>query len=233
MSASTFKQALALVLAHEGGYVNHPKDPGGATKMGVTQRVYDGYRRRNGLPLQSVRFITNGEAAAIYKQQYWNPIQGDKLPTGVDYAVFDFAVNSGVDRASRYLQAAVGADIDGHIGFLTLNDLKDDEPEKVIVRLCADRMAFLRSLGTFSTFGRGWTRRVVGAQDGFQASDNGVIDYAVNMTRAEPVALPKPTFIGGKVNEPQTAKAIDLNVGNMPVSRPMSYADAKASGWGA
>lgn len=233
MTASTFKQALALVLAHEGGYVNHPKDPGGATNKGVTQRVYNAWRKLSGLPAQSVANITPGEAAAIYKQQYWNPIQGDKLPTGVDYAVFDFAVNSGVDRASRYLQAAIGADVDGHIGALTMVDLRDDDPEKVIVRLCANRMAFLRSLGTFATFGRGWTRRVVGSQDGFQASDNGVIDYAINMLRADPVALPKPTFIGGKVNEPQTAKAVDLNVGNMPIAKPMSYAEAKSKGWGA
>ena len=102
---ANFDKSLALVLVHEGGYVNHPKDPGGATNRGVTQAVYDAYRKTRGKAGQSVKFITDEEVNAIYKFQYWDRVQGDLLPAGLDYAVFDFAVNSGVGRASKYLQA--------------------------------------------------------------------------------------------------------------------------------
>lgn len=235
MAASTFKEALTLVLAHEGGYVNHPRDPGGATNKGVTQRVYDAYRKVNGLAAQSVKGISNGEAAAIYKQQYWNAVVGDKLPAGVDYAVFDFAVNSGVARANRYLQLAIGfkgGDVDGHLGNKTMAALMDADAAAVVIKLCADRMAFLKSLGTFETFGKGWTRRVVGSVAGYQQNDHGVIDYGVNFAKAGD-KLKAPVFIGGKVDEPQTAKATNDNLEVMPtVAGPVSYEAAKASGWG-
>ena len=105
---ANFEKALAYVLEHEGGWVHHKLDPGGATNKGVTQAVYDGYRKMRGRGVQSVKFISEEEVRAIYKFQYWDRVQGDLLPTGVDYAVFDFAVNSGVGRASKYLQAVVG-----------------------------------------------------------------------------------------------------------------------------
>jgi len=153
-----FEAALAAVLVHEGGYVNHPRDPGGATNKGVTQGVYDDWRVRHGKPKQSVRLITSEEIGAIYKRDYWDRVRGDDLPSGVDYAVFDFAVNSGVSRASRYLQAAVGTPQDGVIGPQTIGAIKD--AKATVKAVCDKRMAFLRGLGTFNTFGRGWTRRV-------------------------------------------------------------------------
>lgn len=155
-----FDQALPLVLVHEGGYVNHPKDPGGATMKGVTQATYDGWRAKQGLPAQPVRNITPEEVSAIYRRDYWDKVKGDDLPAGVGYAVFDFAVNSGVSRASRFLQKVVGVAQDGVIGPATIAAVKALPPVTVIDRLCDDRMAFLRGLGTFSTFGKGWTRRV-------------------------------------------------------------------------
>ena len=155
---SNFDECLKMVLIHEGGFVNHPKDPGGATNRGVTQKVYDAYRKTRARPMQSVKFITPDETKAIYKFQYWDRVQGDFLPRGLDYAVFDFAVNSGVSRASEYLQACVGVDQDGVIGALTLSAIGN--PANVINALCDRRMSFLRNLGTFLTFGRGWTRRV-------------------------------------------------------------------------
>lgn len=155
---NNFEKALALVLEHEGGYVNHPKDPGGATNKGVTQAVYDAYRKMRGRGPMSVKFITEDELRAIYKFQYWDKVQGDFLPIGLDYAVFDFAVNSGVTRASKYLQAVLGVAQDGQIGAKTLAAIQS--PTHVINALCDRRMGFLRNLKTFLTFGKGWTRRV-------------------------------------------------------------------------
>ena len=162
MTYTNFDKALAYVLEHEGGYVNHPRDPGGATNKGVTQAVYDAYRKMRGRGVQSVKFITDEEVKAIYKFQYWDKVQADHLPAGVDYAVFDFAVNSGVGRASKYLQAVVGVAQDGTIGARTIAAI--DSPVRVINALCDRRMGFLRNLKTFLTFGRGWTRRVQGVR---------------------------------------------------------------------
>ena len=129
---------------------------------GVTQAVYDSYRKMRGRGHQSVKFISDDELRAIYKFQYWDRVQGDLLPTGVDYAVFDFAVNSGVGRASKYLQAVVGVAQDGIIGARTGAAVND--PVRTINALCGRRMGFLRNLRTFMTFGRGWTRRVQGVR---------------------------------------------------------------------
>lgn len=155
-----YSQCIPLVLKHEGGYVNHPADPGGATNKGVTQKTYDGWRDKQGLPRQSVRNIADSEVQAIYRRDYWDAVRGDDLPAGVDYAVFDFAVNSGINRASRFLQDVVRVAADGKIGPATLAAVKAMEARDVVNRLCDARMAFLRGLNTFPTFGRGWTARV-------------------------------------------------------------------------
>lgn len=152
--------SLIAVLKHEGGFVDHPRDPGGATNQGVTQAVYDDWREDHQLPKQSVRDISAVEVMALYKTQYWNRVKGDELPSGVDYAVFDFAVNSGTHRAARYLQEAVGVGIDGQIGPVTLAAVKAIPAQDLVTAICDARMAFLRRLGTFDTFGKGWTRRV-------------------------------------------------------------------------
>jgi len=171
-----FEKALTLVLEHEGGYVNHPKDPGGATNKGVTQAVYDAYRKVRGRGPQSVKFISQAELLAIYKFQYWDRVQGDFLPDGLDYAIFDFAVNSGVTRASKYLQAVVGTVQDGHIGAKTIAAIGD--PAQAISALCDRRMGFLRNLSTFATFGKGWTRRVEGVSP---SKVDGVCEVALDM----------------------------------------------------
>jgi lysozyme family protein len=161
MTYTNFDKALALVLEHEGGYVNDPHDPGGETNRGVTKAVYDAYRKVRGRGPQSVKFITDAELKAIYKFQYWDKVQGDHLPAGLDYAVFDFAVNSGVGRASKFLQAVLGVAQDGQIGARTLAAIHN--PINTINALCDRRMAFLRRLPTFWRFGKGWTRRVEGS----------------------------------------------------------------------
>lgn len=186
-----YETCLRWVLAHEGGYVNHPKDPGGATNRGVTQRVYDAWRRRNRVQTQSVATISDEEVRSIYRVQYWDQVRGDDLPDGVDYAVFDFAVNSGPSRAAKYLQRVAGVTQDGIIGNVTLAAVGRFNSDEVIRELCQDRMDFLRRLKTFGTFGKGWTRRVMGNALGVQDGDIGVIDRAIRLARAMPVSDPK------------------------------------------
>jgi lysozyme family protein len=153
-----FEPALALVLRSEGGFVNNPRDPGGATCKGVTQAVYDDWRRGHGMGPQSVRGISSIEVSSIYRQNYWNRVHGDDLPAGVDYATFDLAVNSGPARAARFLQSAAGVAEDGAIGPATIAAVRAD-PRHVVEVLLDRRLAFLKTLPTFDTFGRGWTVR--------------------------------------------------------------------------
>ena len=156
-----YVKSLAFTLRFEGGWSNHPQDPGGATMKGVIQRVYDGYRQRRGLPKQSVRYIEERELQEIYRKQYWDAVKGDLLPAGVDLAVFDFGVNSGPVRAIKYLQIAAGCKkIDGNLGEATLDAIKQADPVELAKKVNDLRIRFLRSLGTFKTFGKGWSSRV-------------------------------------------------------------------------
>lgn len=158
--ASRFMACLAEILKHEGGYVDHPDDPGGATNLGITHKTLASWRGRP-VTKQDVRDLTVTEASAIYRARYWNPVRGDSLPPGVDLAVFDFAVNSGPAKATMVLQSVLGVADDGVIGPITLAALaRAPGPATVIIGVCDARLAFLRRLSTWPTFGRGWTRRV-------------------------------------------------------------------------
>lgn len=156
-----FARSLKAVLKHEGGYVNHPKDPGGATNKGITQATYDLWNEGTS---RSVKNITDAEVEAIYKRNYWDKVRGDDLPAGVDYCVFDFAVNSGVSRSAKYLQTVLGVEVDGVIGPQTVKAAMEAEPRAVIQEICDRRMDFLQGLGTWPTFGKGWTNRVTGVK---------------------------------------------------------------------
>ena len=157
---SEFDRCLAAVLVHEGGYSDHPKDPGGPTMKGVTQRVYDDYRRRMLLPVRDVRVIADEELANIYRQSYWLMIKGDQLPVGVSYAVFDGAVNSGVKRSVIWLQKALGVVADGVCGPATVAAAQKVPGNELVSRICDQRLAFLKMLKTWPVFGNGWSRRV-------------------------------------------------------------------------
>lgn len=201
MTRANFDRVQPWILAHEGGYVNHPKDPGGATNMGVTQRTYDAYRKRTGQARRDVRHISAVERDSIYRLQYWDKIMGDQMPAGVDYAVYDFAVNSGVYRASEYLQSIVGVRQDGIIGLQTLAAVEAMPAVEIIERLCRDRIAFMRRIRhrktnalLWKTFGKGWTRRVMGRWEGVQEGDHGVIDRAV-MLANQAQLIPAPKII--------------------------------------
>ncbi len=165
MAANSFRAALARVLVHEGGYVNHPRDPGGATNQGITQRTYGAYRRSKGAPLRSVRQMAAAERDAIYRRQYWDPTKADKLPVGVDYVVFDGAVNSGPKQSIKWLQRALGSayrgEIDGVAGLATMAALEETENHDALIdRICDRRMSYLRALDTWGDFSGGWTKRV-------------------------------------------------------------------------
>jgi lysozyme family protein len=175
---SGFSRALKAVLVHEGGKVDHPADPGGRTAYGVTQRVYDGYRRRQGREPRDVYAMSQAERDSIYRQQYWNAVRGDDLPSGIDYVLFDGAVNSGPGQAIKWLQRALGprytGRIDGVMATITLDAL-DAHPDHdaLIGAICDRRMAFLKALRTWRTFGKGWTRRVAAVRATGQAWASG------------------------------------------------------------
>lgn len=155
-----FEKSLAAVLKHEGGFANHPDDPGGATNRGITQAVYDAYRRRLGLSTRSVKLLADDEMRDIYRKQYWLAVHGDELPSGIDYCVFDFAVNSGPGRAVKHLQMALGVTADGIIGQITLRAAEESDPAVVIAGLCDRRLFFLKNLSAWASFGKGWKNRV-------------------------------------------------------------------------
>jgi lysozyme family protein len=159
MAAVNFDRALAAVLKHEGGYADHPRDPGGATNLGVTRATLARWRGRP-VSKAEVRALTRAEAAKIYRALYWDEIAGDALPDGLDLAVFDYCVNSGPGRAARALQAVAGTRGDGRIGKITLACVALRDPEHLIIAYCRKRLTFLERLRTFAVFGRGWRRRV-------------------------------------------------------------------------
>lgn len=154
-----FDSALKAVLRHEGGFVNHPRDPGGMTNLGVTKKVWEEWV---GHPVdeKAMRALTPEVVGPMYKAKYWDKIRGDDLPAGVDYAVFDAAVNSGPGRAAKWLQACVGVDPDGGIGPKTLAAVKAFPAEQLVRGYGDCRLAFLMDLNTWGTFGKGWGRRV-------------------------------------------------------------------------
>ena len=147
-----FDDAVEIVLTHEGGYVDHPNDPGGETKFGISKRSY---------PAVDIKNLTRAQAKAIYKRDFWDKVRGDDFPIGVGLCIFDFAVNAGVDRAVRILQMTVGTVQDGKLGNLTIGKANTLHRNDLIERFTANRILYYTSLRTFKSFGRGWTRRSI------------------------------------------------------------------------
>jgi lysozyme family protein len=163
---SNFETCFDLMIAHEGGFVNHPKDPGGMTNLGVTKRVWEEWVGHE-VDEKQMRALTPEIVAPLYKRKYWDAVRADDLVVGVDYCVFDVAVNSGPGRAIKFLQSCVGTTPDGGFGAITLAAVKEAEkdPTRLIELYCARRLEFLQSLKTFETFGKGWSRRVQEVKD--------------------------------------------------------------------
>lgn len=159
MTASNFERALALVLRHEGGYVNHPNDPGGPTNKGITLATMRRYVMRSAT-VDDLKAITPQQVATVYRRHYWDAVRGDELPSGVDYALFDFAVNSGPSRAIRFMQRSLGVEQDGKLGPATMRAVKDAAPGILAASVCDLRLGWLKTLKTWQTFGKGWASRV-------------------------------------------------------------------------
>ena len=156
---SNYDKCLETILHHEGGYVNHPKDPGGETNLGVTKRVY---LEHGGT--KDMKDLLVEDVAPIYKKGYWDKIKGDDLPSGLDLCVFDFGVNAGPGRAAKFLQQMIGTTVDGGIGPNTLAKLeeyiRENGEHEAVNKYQEMRQKYYENLSTFATFGRGWTRRV-------------------------------------------------------------------------
>ena len=154
-----YETCLEMILHHEGGYVNHPKDPGGETNLGVTKRVYEDWGGD-----KDMRDLTVEDVAPIYKKNYWDRMKCDQIPNGLDLCCFDFGVNAGTGRSAKYLQTMIGTVADGGIGPNTLkavaNYVEEVGLEQAVENFQEARQGYYEKLSTFDTFGKGWTRRV-------------------------------------------------------------------------
>lgn len=156
---ANFFFSLEMVLKHEGGFVDHPEDPGGATNKGITHKTYAEFLGRPLEDVDELKNIPDEHVQIIYKKGYWDKVCADELPDGLDFAVFDWAVNSGPSRSAKNLQGLVGASEDGIIGPQTLKRISDTDTVVLIQALARRRDEYYRSLKTFETFGKGWLRR--------------------------------------------------------------------------
>lgn len=153
----TFDKAFERLIGHEGGYVNHPNDPGGETNWGITLRTAraEGYTGR-------MRELTREQAREIYRSAYWDRAKADQYDGAIGFQLFDAAVNHGIGNAVRFLQRAVGVADDGIVGPLTLHAINSMTVTDVLARFNAERLMFYTKLSTWPTFGKGWARRVAG-----------------------------------------------------------------------
>jgi lysozyme family protein len=231
MARSTFNPAIDYVLAHEGGYVNDPKDKGGPTNLGITQATLAAWFG-HAVSADDVRHLTRWDATAIYRAEFWDRIRGDLLPAGLDYALFDFAVNSGAGRAARFLQTLLKArglyagDIDGGIGAKTLDALRgvNDVP-RLVDDLSAMRLKYLRTLDGWGRYGKGWARRVSEVQyaaERLASTQSHVYAFSLPPTKTAPSAR----GVGGKVAVSRTlpGKAVILSFASAVGEQASEYA---------
>jgi lysozyme family protein len=160
MVASSFARALNFTLKFEGGYSDNPRDPGGATNLGITQHALECFRDHP-VTKDDVKALKQDEAAKIYRQNYWNSVCCDQMPAGTDMCLFDLAVNSGPQKAIKILQASTGLRVNGILTAATLSAAQKADPHLLISAICQRRLSFLQRLAIFATFGRGWSKRVL------------------------------------------------------------------------
>jgi lysozyme family protein len=160
MMKNNYDIALQHVLKSEGLWSDNPKDPGGATMKGITFMIFKAWKKNPNLTKDDLKNISDEDVYNLYKQNYWDKIHGDDLPAGVDYAVFDSAVNMGVGRAAKLIQEAAGVTADGVLGPASLSAIQKADAKELIEKFTHLKEEFYRSLNTFPTFGVGWLRRV-------------------------------------------------------------------------
>jgi lysozyme family protein len=153
-----FRDCLELVLKHEGGFVNHPKDPGGMTNLGVTKKVWEDWIGHE-VDEKAMRALTPAIVAPMYEMKYWRTSYCEKLPRGLDLLVFSMAVNAGSGRSVKLLQDAIGVVADGVIGPRTMAQINQSNVETLIDKFSEARTAFYKGLKTFPVFGKGWLSR--------------------------------------------------------------------------
>jgi len=156
---SNWPQSFRLMLASEGGFSNHPSDPGGMTNLGVTKATWENWVGRQSDEAE-MRGLTPEKVEPMYRKKFFDAVRGDELKVGIDYLMFDFAVNAGAGRAIKTLQTSIGVAVDGGFGPVTMNAVKSFEPVKLIERFSQAKEDFYRSLNTFDVFGNGWLNRV-------------------------------------------------------------------------
>jgi lysozyme family protein len=193
MTASNYDLALARVLAHEGGYTNHPSDPGGPTNFGITIHDYRRYIKASGTA-SDVRDMKLADAAKIYRARYWDALRCDQLPAGLDYALFDYGVNSGIGRAAKVMQRLLGQAPAGTMTDAAIAGIRNASPQALIARLCDERLVFLKALKTWPVFGAGWGRRVAEVRRDALAMAKGAIAPTPASTQASGKGhVPAPT----------------------------------------
>ena len=162
---SNWDDAFKLMLKSEGGFVNHPQDPGGMTNLGVTKSTWENWIGRQSDEAE-MRNLTPAKVEPLYKKKYWDAVRADELPnSGISYLVFDFAVNAGVGRSIKTLQTAVGVASDGWFGPATMAAVEALDPYELIERFSKAKENFYRSLPTFEVFGKGWMNRVADVKE--------------------------------------------------------------------
>ncbi|HET7797367.1 MAG TPA: glycosyl hydrolase 108 family protein [Nevskia sp.] len=160
MAATTYDTALRRLLTHEGGYTNHPDDPGGPTNFGITIADYRRYVKPDATA-DDVRAMPLGEAESIYRRRYWDAQRCDDLPAGIDYAVFDYGVNSGVGRSAKVLRRVLRlANTSSKVTDEVVAAARAGDACEIVAAICDERLRFLKSLKTWDVFGKGWERRV-------------------------------------------------------------------------
>ncbi|MAZ73701.1 MAG: hypothetical protein CMC70_11220 [Flavobacteriaceae bacterium] len=157
---NNFVKCLEIILEHEGGFVDHPKDPGGATNKGVTLKTYKEFLKKD-VSVDDLKNIPEEHLESLYKEKFWNKLSADELPNGLDLTMFDWAVNSGFTKPAKSLQLIIGAVSDGYLGPNSIKSLNkfDGDTQGLINYICDEREEFYHNLSTFETFGKGWLRR--------------------------------------------------------------------------
>lgn len=220
MSAKSYPTAIKCVLAHEGGYTNHPRDPGGPTNWGIT--IYDARKYwKSNATAADVKAMPLSVAQTIYKARYWDALRCDELPAGLDYSIFDYGVNSGIGRAGKVLRRVLGmSDSDYHVTDVVLAEIARRDASKIIAAVNDERLRFLRSLSTWSAFGKGWGTRVADVK---RLS----LSMAANQTVTEPIFEAAPERGAGIVPTPAIAQPAAIPV----AAAVTASAGAAVHGW--
>ncbi|HWK97653.1 MAG TPA: glycosyl hydrolase 108 family protein [Pseudolabrys sp.] len=189
MAKRIYDRALAALLAHEGGYTNHPSDPGGPTNFGITIADYRKYVKADATAAD-VKAMSVADAKTIYRARYWDAQRCDELPAGVDYAVFDYGVNSGIGRSGKVLRRLIKLPDSTHkVSDEVLAAARRADAEALVAAICDERLRFLKSLKTWPVFGKGWGRRVAEVR-------------AAALTMAKSASAPPPPITTARDEQP-------------------------------